>query len=164
LNPTDARDEIDPSQAYQFLMLAEGAIHAILRSAKVQIARSELASSYASVGRAQEEAAVRRHIVASWNRVAGQRERELGQVHADTVAARERLAYSYRGVGRYHDEVAIIEQIAADDERLLGPRHPRTLRAQVRLAISYWEGDFAVAKAIELGERIVADVDKVSRP
>ncbi|WP_261987318.1 hypothetical protein [Actinomadura sp. HBU206391] len=53
--------------------------------------------------------------------------------------------------------MSLVEQTASDHQRLLGPGHPRTLRAQVRLASRYFEGGHDVARAIALGERIIGD-------
>jgi len=68
--------------------------------------------------------------VTSWQHLADQATRLLGDEHPDTLRARANLADSYGQAGRTGEAISLGERVAADRERLLGTEHPDTLTAR----------------------------------
>ncbi|WP_268920452.1 tetratricopeptide repeat protein [Actinomadura soli] len=88
-------------------------------------------------------------IVAAYEQVMAERERELGAEHPDTLAIGHNLALACQAVGDHDRAKALFEQVMALRERVLGPGHPDTLAIGHNLALAYQAvGDHDRAEAL----------------
>jgi hypothetical protein len=81
---------------------------------------SNLASSYAALGRHADALWLRERTLARMKTV-------LGPDHANTLRAMNSLSLSYEALGRHADALALREQTLALRKATLGPDHPDTL-------------------------------------
>ncbi len=117
---------------------------------------SNLASSYAALGRPADALTLREEVLAIQKRV-------LSKDHPHTLASMMNLASSYADLNRPADALALCEEVLAIQKRVLPKGHPDTLASMNNLASSF-EALNRPADALALREEVPAIMKRVLPP